>query len=367
MRAFSLGLCIALVLLVVANPLVGKDGNPRHAEAIQSPIPLLAHYYIWFDPSSWNRAKQDLPMLGRYSSDDTSIIRQHVIWAKQAGIKGFIVGWKRDPSLDRRLERLVQVAEAEDFKLALTYQALDFQRNPLPSEKVASDLEFFASEFGSRPPFVIFDKPLIIWSGTPRFERNEIDSVVHGLASRLLILSSEKNVAGYQRIADLVDGNLYYWSSADPANGRTYQTRLVEFGREVRANGGLWIAPAAPGFDARLVGGSRVVERKTGETLRRSVEGALNSSPDAVGLISWNEFSENTHLEPSQNFGALYLKVIAESQNASPPSIEMDSSEQGRSGRPYGLAALAGLAVLIIASLCVIARRARRSRGQSLS
>ena len=32
----------------------------------------------------------------------------------------------------------------------------------------------------------------------------------------LLILASERNVDGYRRVADSVDGNAYYWASVNP-------------------------------------------------------------------------------------------------------------------------------------------------------
>jgi len=68
-----------------------------------STIPLFAFYYLWFDPSSWDRAKIDYPQLGHYSSDDPRIMRQHIEWAKSAGIDGFIVSWKDTTTNDRRL------------------------------------------------------------------------------------------------------------------------------------------------------------------------------------------------------------------------------------------------------------------------
>ena len=75
---------------------------------------------------------------------------------------------------------------------------------------------------------------------------------------------------------------------------------------------GLWIAPAAPGFDAREIGGTTVVPRDGGRTLLRGVRGrAMSSNPDALGLISWNEFSENTYIEPSKKYGSRYLDVAA--------------------------------------------------------
>ena len=40
-------------------------------------------------------------------------MRQHVRWAKRAGIDGFIVNWKSTPVLNRRLERLAEVAAAD--------------------------------------------------------------------------------------------------------------------------------------------------------------------------------------------------------------------------------------------------------------
>jgi hypothetical protein len=85
------------------------------ATPARPPIPLLAYYYIWFDPSSWDRAKIDLPQLGPYSSDDPKVMRQHIEWAKEAGIGGFIVSWKSTPTLNRRLQQLMEIADAADF------------------------------------------------------------------------------------------------------------------------------------------------------------------------------------------------------------------------------------------------------------
>jgi hypothetical protein len=71
--------------------------------AVESnPIPVLAYYYIWFDTQSWDRAKTDYPILGRYSSSSVDVMRQHIKWAKEAGITGF-VSWKSTDKLNERL------------------------------------------------------------------------------------------------------------------------------------------------------------------------------------------------------------------------------------------------------------------------
>jgi Glycosyl hydrolase family 99 len=293
-----------------SSPPVAKTLEP--ASTPMETLPVLAYYYIWFDTESWDRAKTDFPLLGRYSSDDATVMRQHIQWAKEAGINGFIVSWKSAEKLNRRLDQLVEIADDENFKLAIIYEGLDFERNPLPLEQVDSDLDYFISRYPNDPVFDLFERPMLIWSGTWEFSTQEIASVVQDKRDQLLILASEKSVEGYKRLSGLVDGDAYYWSSVNPYSHQGYLEKLIEMSEAVHEDGGLWVAPAAPGFDARLVGGSRAIERRDGETLRKELNTAVRSSPDVIGLISWNEFSENSHVEPSQEYGDQYLEVIDE-------------------------------------------------------
>jgi hypothetical protein len=240
------------------------------------------------------------------------------------------VSWKSTEKLNARLEQLIEVAEEQDFKLAIIYQGLDFNRNPLPVEQVDADMSYFMDHFADRQAFYLYEKPLVIWSGTWKFSREEIEKVVLGKREHLLILASERNLDGYSRLADLVDGNAYYWSSVNPDTFPGYVEKLSTMSQAIHANGGLWIAPAAPGFDARLVGGTTIVDRKDGETLQIQFSTAMQSAPDAIGIISWNEFSENSHIEPSENYGDRYLEVLADIRNAPGPVVSnFDSSEPG--------------------------------------
>jgi glycosyl hydrolase family 99 len=359
---------VALIALVVGcAPQVSAPAATANPN--QSPIPLLAYYYIWFDRGSWDRAKIDYPLLGRYSSNDQNVMRQHVKWAKAAGVDGFIVSWKSTDTLNQRLTQLIDIANREQFKLAIIYEGLDFDRNPLPVERVAADLDYFASQYASNSAFDLFGKPLVIWSGSWEFSRDDIAKVTSTRRARLLVLASERNLEGYDRLADVVDGNAYYWSSVNPDTFPGYQEKLNSLSKVVHAQHGLWIAPAAPGFDARLIGGKTVVERKDGDTLQRELSSALQSSPDAIGLISWNEFSENTHIEPSQKNGMRYLNALANTQGAPVPDIgNFDSSEPGSKRLAFNgaqFAALGMLLVLIAGSVIVIAHRQRAASPQT--
>jgi len=354
---------LAIVLLLAMYTPVRAQSDPT--SPAQQPIPLLAYYYIWFDQGSWGRAKTDYPLLGRYSSDDKNVMEEHIREAKKAGIDGFIVSWKSTDVLNRRLAQLIEVADAQDFKLAIIYQGLDFHRNPIAVDRVAQDLDYFIATYAADKAFTMFDQPLVIWSGTWKFKPADIEKVASMRRDRLLILATERNLDGYRHLADFVSGNAYYWSSVDPETFPGYSDKLIGLSEAVHAHHGLWIAPAAPGFDARLIGGSRIVDRKDGATLRQQMDAAIQSSPDAVGLISWNEFSENSHVEPSVNYRSRSLEVLADIRGTVFPKIsDFDSSEPGTTMvRPDNLILLGSLVLLVLVSILIIAWRSLR-RGQ---
>jgi hypothetical protein len=356
-----LAVVIVVVLLAAFGARAAAAGPTPTA-----PEPVLAYYYIWYDHSSWRRAKTDYPQLGRYSSDNVRVMRQHIRWAKQAGIDGFIVSWKSTKTLNRRLAKLVAVARSENFKLAIIYQGLDFYRHAQSARRVAHDLKSFARQYRDNPVFDIFGKPLVIWSGTWKFSAGTIKSVTAPLRDSLLILASEKNTRGYDRVAGAVDGDAYYWSSVNPYTYPSYQAKLDAMGETVHRGGGLWVAPAAPGFDARKVGGARTVPRYDGDTLRRELNAAVQSSADAIGLISWNEFSENSHVEPSLRYGNHYLGVLRDLHGAHvSPKTDLDSSDVS-SGIGYGLPIMTGLIGVIFATLLVAFTRRHIRRDDAV-
>lgn len=337
-------------------------GTVRPSASAVRPIPVLAYYYIWYTPNSWNRAKVDYPLLGRYSSDDVAVMRRQVSLAQQAGISGFLVSWKNTPILDRRLAVLRQVAAAAGFKLGVVFEGRDFEHHPLAMSDVISSFRYFTAHYASDPVFDIFGKPLVMWSGTWAYTRAQLASVTSVYGSQLIVLASDKNPASYAAVADLFDGDAYYWSSVDPLKTPGYAAKLGEFSSVIHNRGGIWIAPAAPGFNAGAIGGKRTIPRREGQTLRLEMNTAIDSSPDAVGLISWNEYSENTEVEPSRANSITSLKVIAAIQHASAPAVEnFDSSAPaGFNAGPAQFVILGALILLLTGSVAVIVLRRRR-------
>jgi hypothetical protein len=348
----------AIALLVVGAVAL----PPAHAApGTADPTPLLAYYYIWFNASSWNRAKSDYPKIGRYTSDEPSVMREQIRLAKRAGINGFIVSWKSTTVLDDRLGRLIHVAKRAHFKLAIVYEGLDFERHPLPARKIASDLDLFIRRYSRSSVFHIFEKPVVIWSGSWEFSPAQIEQVVTPRRKRLLILASEKNPADYLAKARLFDGDAYYWSSVNPDTYPDYPGKLRGMASAVHGMGGLWFAPAAPGYDARLVGGRMVVDRKNGETLRVEMNTAQQSDPDAISLISWNEFSENSEVEPSVKYGARALEVLADIRGT-PFKYKGDFASDQPGATNRGALPLLPLTIAVVVGALVVYALARKGR-----
>lgn len=293
----------------LAAPAGSPTGSAAPPAASHPQTPVYAYFYQWFQRTSWNRAKQDLPLAGKYSSDDPHVLREQVKQAQAVGIDGFLTSWKDTPTLDRRLELLLTIAATDRFDVGIVYEALDFTREPLPIDTVRADMLTLVTRFGERLRSAYFDRPVIIWTGIDRYSVADVRSVRTALGDRAVLLATSKQVAGYNRIAGLVDGEAYYWSSADPTSSFTRE-KLRQFARAVHRRGAVWIAPAAPGFDGRTLGHSRVIPRSGGATLRSSLDNAYATHPDAVGVISWNEWSENTYIEAGHRYGDMDLTVL---------------------------------------------------------
>jgi hypothetical protein len=80
----------------------------------------------------------------------------------------------------------------------------------------------------------------------------------------------------------------------------------------------LFAATVQPGYDDRLIpdrGGGQMKDREDGDFFRHTFESALSTDPDWIFISTWNEWWEHTHIEPSENWGDLFLQITLEYAN----------------------------------------------------
>jgi len=346
-----------------ASPAPGTTARPGSASVASGPVPLFAHYYLWWDAAHWRarlgsagtgapaRLPATLasdgctatpaypgdtlvdvpaPSLGLYSEDDVATLTAQVDEAAREGINGFVVSWSgtgaanqtsTSRAFNHRLASLVDVVHAFNrdhstrFALMLGYEGLDNQRRPRPAAWVRNDLSYFVRTYGTDPAFSVpryGTKPVVMFLDSRRFGAGELHQILTPYRSQLTLIGDEHGLAEWNRGAsDVFDGDGWYWSEENPYSNAKAFTVLVALSRQLHAQGKLWFSPLSGGYNKSSFGiGGKCVPRRAGETLRRLYAGNKRSNPDGWMLISWNEYYENTYAEPSLRYGTQTLDLL---------------------------------------------------------
>lgn len=335
------------------------------APVLSNRKPLLVDYYLWWDASHWKsklgvqyaptRAVTSLPATlaangcaastrysgdklidvpstpGLYSQDDPRTFVRHVQEASAAGIDGFVVSWSgsgaaaqtsASAAFSRRLAMLVSavathnaVAGARPFKLMLGYQGLNNSRTPRAAAAVANDLSYFARTYATSAVFRVpayGTKPVVMFLDSRKFSLTSLHAILDPLRAKLSFIGDEHGLAEWNRgVAAVFDGDGWYWSSQNPYSNPGSFSQLRALSGTLHTEHKLWFSPLSVGYNKSNFGlGGACVPRNGTQTLRTLFAGNLTSHPDGWMLISWNEFLENTYIEPSLRYGATDLVAI---------------------------------------------------------
>ena len=266
----------------------------------------------------------DVPTEGLYDQTQPATFGRHIDLANQAGLKGFLADWQGtgDPAqgvtssgYNSRFDLLVKTVDAYDsahgatFGLGLAYAAFgDYAR---PASKLIADLRYFVSRYGSDPAFRngYSSKPIVMWLDSRKFSPQTIQAVSRAVEPYVYLLGDE-TATSWPNDGQYLDGTSYYWSTQDPWNNSRAGSAVSDLASQVHADGKSWFAPFIAGYNKQLMGGGCVQRRGT-QTLTKLWQLNGAARPDGWFGISWNEFVENTYLEPSKRYGSTYLDALA--------------------------------------------------------
>lgn len=319
---------------------------------------VYLHYYLWWTPLHWHdklgnsypfatnpppipgamdatgcnptvrypgATIVDVPSEGLYDQGRGATFDLHIAQAASARIAGFIVSWQgtgqpgQTPSssgYNARLDLLVARVNAYNawhatkFRLALGLEA--FGNYARPAAQIINDLEYFRSRYGGNPAFanVYSSQPVVMIIGSRQYALATIRAVSAAERGNFLLLGDE-TTGSWSRDAALLDGTGYYWSSQDPWNNPQSGSQIASLAAQVHAARKAWFAPFTAGFDTQMNGGSSCVPRRGVATLDAVWRMNRGSNPQGWFGISWNEFVENTYLQPTRTYGRTYLNELA--------------------------------------------------------
>ncbi len=268
----------------------------------------LALYYPWYYMGSWTSNELIDHPATLYDSGDTLAIARQMDQAKSAGITGFLESWAGPGSdSDNKLKLLLKVAQQKDFKIGIFFELLG-DNGPRDTNVIYDWFSYLVATYRDNPAMLtVHRKPIAVpfctqFLGFGKWKR---------ILQRLHAAGLDPAVLSDSDPGDSL--NIFEGVASSPSSS---------LGRAVRYYGVLadspaakiYIATAMPGFDERLVPGrtGRYEDRQNGQLFRTRLDAVVNSNPHWIEAYTWNEWWENTYIEPSVNYGDLYLQIAGQ-------------------------------------------------------
>jgi hypothetical protein len=321
-------------------------------------VKVGAYYYIWWGPlppngtrNHWNETIKGTPFLGKYDSNDSTVADQHILLAKQHGIDFFAVSWMGKGTwidwdfgdIDRNLQSgLLNAPHIGSFDFCLFYETqiilnTSIQEHKNFTEIFLNDMVYAAQQYFTHPSYLhVNGKPVLFIYNLPYLYQYSPVSV-HGLfdqiRQRLTSIGSDIYLVGdvgsnctspYEVNSPMLYSmnavTNYFFANVNASEGWSniteYARTYYPDWREVMNSQGIKFIPNAyPGFNnTGLAGVVNSTELPNDATMfKEMLKIAINDADSDLKIVmitSWNEWLESTAIEPSMEFGELFLHTL---------------------------------------------------------
>ena len=292
-------------------------------------------YYCWYGAGMgarhWNDSQQsgavtDMPQAGYYASSNCTMIEEHWRLLEQTGVNFAILNVHVDAGGPdtyelAAAENIFSVVQALDSPVKLAIQVCPYDCS---RQQLGETLDVIRRIFSSRACYLRYaGEPVlfVFWTGVQDGNKpfaHTIDEHTQGMVRIASSLRMYFPKEERRKSFGLFDG----WSLFSPLE-LSEPTNWQRLWKEAYRNSAagrrqLKIITVSPGYDDRHLhdlsrknNPHRSVERSSGSTYRKMLDFALSvdEQPDMVLISTFNEYHENTHIEPSRDHGSQYLDM----------------------------------------------------------
>lgn len=305
---------------------------------------------FWAGGQSWDwqaDVLEDYPAIGNYDSRDAGVAGTQIDQAKGAGIDAFIVSWfgledggTTTPVVNNMLDR----AAERGFKVGVAVDIFSSQFNRSRGALVNS-LNWLVYDRANHPAYLRYNgKPVILFAFQDRagFSTEEWQSIRNQVDPDRNTIWIAEGISGCCLYGGAMDG-MYAFNLAwaNGSSGRYSSERNAT----LNAGGSLYIPMVHPGWNENNIAAregrgnpTSPKDRADGQFLANSFNGAVASGADVIMIGTWNEFIENSHIEPSQLYGTQSLDtlrpLIGNWKGTAPASAESVPAGEPAPGTP---------------------------------
>ncbi len=302
------------------------------AQPVSASKLVLAFYYPWYGNPQvsgrwvhWSGVDQEkkeiassthYPTLGPYDSHDPKLCDQHAKWAGENNVDGFIVSWwgKGDFS-DEAMKPILQAAERHGRLVTIYYETVPENK----VDRAVDDLLYVLEEYGDQSAWLkVEGKPVIFIYGRAIGQiglegwREVIEKLRERYGGGFLLIGdriSPDAAAIFQGVHTYNPCVAMRDKTVDQVR-RWARDTYSGWVKVARDGGVISCITIIPGYDDTKIRKPGIkVERFDGELYRVQWEEAMKARPDWVLITSWNEWHEGSEIEPSKEYGDLYLKL----------------------------------------------------------
>lgn len=311
---------------------------PRPAAGVPVDRLVGVHYYHWWEMhgghQNWTERTVSDPVLGEYAADDPAIIDQHLTWCLEHGIRWLSMSWwgPTAPS-DSVLRNEISDAEKfDEFEFSILYEKnrlreFDYDLDtPWARSRLIDDLQYLEATYFTRDNYLHIDgRPVLYFYIAQRFTGDvqaAFDEITDQLDTPPYIIADLPfgTPASNYPIAQVADAVSTYnpYSPREDIEAVFHDqyaqgNKVLQLGADAMDLD--YVPVVVPGYnDTALPDDVRVdnpVLEATPTRYQRVCEQVHPhlAESTAVLVTSFNEWYENTQIEPSEEYGTAYLDI----------------------------------------------------------